>query len=458
MRTILATALLSGAVGCGWLGPARSKPALSVLLIVVDSLRADHLGAYGYLRATSPRIDALAGGGVLFTNAFSQAPWTKPSVASLFTSTYMSVHSVVYSKQEINGEERTDVLNPKFLTLPEALKTGGFATAGFGMKIHLQPRFGFDQGFDAYDMHARRADKINRRTLDWLRQKDPDKFFIYLHYNDPHYPYLPRPGYARFGATTARVQIDGVTKKAFREGRLTLSREDVSQLVDLYDGEVLYTDEQIGRLLDAVAKMGYENVLTILTADHGEEFLDHGSITHGQSLYNELVHVPLIMGGSAFSREGSSMRKGRIADTVQLIDVMPTLLAMAGLPEPPGMQGRSLTSYLSGPAEPAGQPVAMFSERRAPTDTGFWHTIFDGRWKLIHDPTAGRTMLFDIAADPGETVSLEESNPDVAAGLTRLLAAWAEANRKLHDSIRPEDTAPLDPETEQRLRSLGYVD
>jgi arylsulfatase A-like enzyme len=454
-RTLLVVALCAAAAGAFvWLRPARVKPQISFLVIVVDSMRADHLPSYGYPRPTAPRIDRLGHDGLVFENAFAQAPWTKPSVASLFTSTYMSVHRVVYSKQVIDGQERTDVLNPKFLTLAEALKSGGFATAGFGMKIHLQPQFGFDQGFDAYNMHARRAEKVNHRALEWLRGADPDRFFMYLHYNDPHYPYEPRPGYARFGSTSARVQIDGPAKTAFREGRLKLSPQDIRQLEDLYDGEILYTDQYIGELIDAVGARGYKNLLVVVTADHGEEFLDHGGITHGQSLYEELVRVPLIVGGSGLP---PAARGGRPPAHVELIDIMPTLLQIAGLPEPPGLQGRGLRPILGADNQP-GDDEPVFTERRTPADTDFWNAVIYGRWKLIHDPTAGRTTLFDIEADPGETLPLEERNPEVVSSLRARIAAWMERNRILYEKIRPEDSAPLDPETEQRLRSLGYVD
>ncbi|HEY3174513.1 MAG TPA: sulfatase [Candidatus Polarisedimenticolia bacterium] len=453
---IVGAALCAAAAGLFlWLRPPRVKTRPSFLVIAIDSVRADHVGAYGYPRSTTPRIDALARDGILFEEAYSQAPWTKPSVASIFTSSYTSVHHVLFSKRVVNGEDRTDVLNAKFLTLAEAMKSGGWATGGFGQKIHLRPEFGFDQGFDRYDMHARRAENINRRALDWLRSDDPDRFFMYLHYNDPHYPYKPHPEYARFGSTTARVQIDGDTKRAFREGTLRLTADDIRQLLDLYDGEILYADTLIGELLDRIGGLGYHNVTVIVTADHGEEFLDHGDITHGQSLYGELVRVPFIIGGSGLP---ASARGRRSRATVELIDIMPTLLEMAGLPRPPDLQGRSLAPLLAPaiPTEP-GPVTAVFSERRDPNDADFSSTVFDGRWKFIHDASLNRVLLFDIETDPGEKRPMEGAGGEIVGALRGQLERWAAANRTLHDKIRPEDDRPLDPETERRLRSLGYV-
>ena len=433
--------------------PARPKSDLSIVLIVIDSLRVDHVGTYGYPRETTPFIDRLGDEGLVFEEALSQAPWTKPSIASLFTSTYISVHSVLFSNEIIDGEERTDVLNTKFQTLAEVLRSGGYATSAFGMKIHLRPPNGFDQGFDGFDMSARQAWKIDRKALRWLGRNDPDRFFMYLHYNDPHYPYEPAPGYARYGATSARVQIDGETKRAFFDGRLELTRRDMDQLVDLYDGEVRYTDDHIRKLIEGIESRGYMNVLVIVTADHGEEFLDHGGITHGQSLYDELVRVPLVFGGSGFARLFPQRDGERMPETVQLIDLMPTILDIAGLPPPPGLQGRSLTPLLAG--EPHASRAA-FSERIGADENMFWSTVREGRWKLIRDLNDGRTLLFDLLDDPGEKEPLD-GIPDIVARLAASIDSWSAANRHLHDLFAPHTTRPLDPETEERLKSLGYV-
>jgi arylsulfatase A-like enzyme len=448
------TALAGAAVGlsCSLLQP-RTKPEPCFVLIVVDSMRADHLGAYGYARATSPRIDALAGAGLTFTNAYSQAPWTKPSVASIFTSTYISVHRVLYSKVMVKGKEHSDVLNEKFVTLAEALSSKGYATAGFGKKIHLLPPYGFSQGFGVYDMDAGDAPEMNEKVVRWLRKDDPDRFFLYLHYNDVHYPYTPRGKKAVFGRGEPRVQIDGPTKAAFRKGELKLSKSDIDQLVDLYDDEILDTDRYIGDLVEAIAKRGYTNVLVAITADHGEEFLDHGDITHGQSLYNELVRVPLVLAGSGLPER---MRGRKIEYGVQLIDLMPTILDLSGTPQPPMLQGRSLASAVTG-QEIEEPRTSIFSQRRDVEETEFSRTVQEGKWKLVVDATGGRTLLFDVTADPEERTSLAAENPLEVDRLAAELVPWSAANDALYARIRPEHTTPLDPETEKQLRSLGYV-
>ncbi|HXI03369.1 MAG TPA: sulfatase [Candidatus Saccharimonadales bacterium] len=452
--TTAAVALLVLAPACSAIFPPRQKPQRCFVILVIDSLRADHVGTYGYGRDTTPAIDALSRDGVTFTSAWSQAPWTKPSVASLFTSTYPSVHRVLYSKVIVNGEDRSDVLSGKFTTLAEAMKEAGYATAAFGKKIHLRPQYGFSQGFDAYDMNAGDADRINDAVTSWLRSEDPDRFFLYLHYNDVHYPYEPLKEGAVFGGGKPRVEIDGETKRAFRKGELKLTDEDVRQQVNLYDDEILFTDRHVGDLMRSFEERGYSNVLVAVTADHGEEFLDHGDITHGQSLYNELLRVPLVLGGSGVPE---AVRGKRVAPAVQLIDLMPTFLDLAGAQRPPLLQGRSIADFLLG-REPALPGEPAFSQRRDLHETEFSRCVFDGRWKLIIDASGGRTLLFNESADPGEHTSLTEREPGVVDSLMKMFQPWREANDALHDAIRPEDTTPLDPKTEEQLRSLGYVD
>ena len=432
----------------------RQKPALSLVVIAVDSLRADHLGSYGYGRPTAPRIEAIAREGLVFDSAFSQAPWTKPSVASLFTSVYIAVHDVLYTKKVAGEAARSSVLSPKFLTLAEALHSHGFATGGFGHKMHLRPEFGFAQGFDGYDMDKDHADEVTRAAVKWLRHADPDRFFLYMHYDDTHYPYDPPMRSRTFTKHEPRMRITGDVRKAFRAKKLTLTAADIQEQVDLYDDAILYTDAYIGRLLDSIRDMGYGNLLVILIGDHGEEFLDHGNITHDQSLYDELLHVPLIVGGSGLP---PAVRGRRFAGPAQLIDIMPTLLDVAGLPRPPGLQGRSLKGALAGQPGDISGP-AVFSQRRDITDKDFTAMVSDGRWKLIETPETGGTALYDRLSDPKEKNPLAEPPPAILAGLKRELEEWKTTNRALHDKIGPETSTPLSPEAEEQLRSLGYID
>jgi arylsulfatase A-like enzyme len=432
----------------------RQKPALSFVVITVDSLRADHLASYGYRRRTAPRIEALAREGFVFDSAFSQAPWTKPSVASLFTSVYIAVHDVLYTKRVAGESARSSVLSPKFLTLAEALHSHGFATGGFGHKMHLRPEFGFAQGFDGYDMDKDHADEVTLAAVKWLRHDDPDRFFLYMHYDDTHYPYDPPMASRTFTTHEPRMRLTGDVRKAFRAKKVTLTAADIEEQVDLYDDAILYTDAYIGRLLDSIRDMGYGNLLVVLIGDHGEEFLDHGDITHDQSLYDELVHVPLIVGGSGLP---TAARGRRYPGPAQLIDIMPTILDVAGLPRPPGLQGRSLKNALAGtPGDPPG--TLVFSQRRDITDKDFSVMVSDGRWKLIETPETGGVALYDRLADPREKSPVSDPPPALLDTLTRRIEEWKATNRSLHDSIGPETTTPLTPEAEEQLRSLGYID
>ncbi len=451
-KAILVAAALA-ALGAGvwfWLDsrPGRPKPALSYLVIVVDSLRADHMSAYGYERETTPVLDAISADGLRFEQPLAQAPWTKPSVASIFTGTYSGVHRVLSAKTVVDGKPLTDSLSSKFVTLAEAVKQAGLATAGFGMKLHLRAQYGFDQGFDAYDMEVGDAAAINGALVRWLKRRDPERFFVYLHYNDPHYPYSPGEEWGRFGTVEPTIQINGDTKRAIQGGTMELTEEHAQELRDAYDGEILYNDHEIGRLLEAIRHRGYSNVLVIFTADHGEEFLDHGDITHGQSLYAELLRVPMILGGSGLP----DAARGTVRpEPVQTIDVYNTILDLEGLPVPPFVQGRSFAPLLRG--EPW-TPAEAYSQR--PLED----TVVDasGRYKLIRYLETGETRLFDLLEDPGELRPLVEGHDERIAELTALLDAWAADSLALFETVQPQDLAPLDPEIEERLRSIGYVD
>lgn len=454
MKKIILAVLLSATFVGGiyaWLysRPGTPKEGRSYVVIVVDSLRADHVGAYGYERDTTPIADALAEDGWLVEQPLAQAPWTKPSVASIFTGTYTGVHRVLSAKRVVDGKPLSDSLSGKFVTMAEAVKTAGLATAGFGMKLHLQAKYGFDQGFDAYDMEVGDAPAIRKKTISWLRRREPDRFLIYLHYNDPHYPYRPPEEWTRWGNGDPSVQITGDTKRKIQSGAMNLSEAQAQELRDAYDSEILFNDYEIGKLLEQMDHRGYKNVMVIYTADHGEEFLDHGDITHGQSLYDELVRVPLIVGGTGLPDASRGKRTKR---PIELIDIMPTILDMEGLPLPPFIQGRSFASALMEGADDEELEAHGYSQMPGA------ETVSDGRWKLIRSSDESAFQLFDLVADPDELNSLTASEAETAEALNELLNGWTTVNLNLFDEIQPQDTAPLDPEIEERLRSIGYVD
>jgi arylsulfatase A-like enzyme len=308
-------------------------PALSdrpnVLFILVDTLRRDHLGIYGYQRPTSPQIDQLLGAaGTVFEDAYSQAPWTLPSVVSLFTGRYPG---------EVLGEDLgTYGLPPNQPVLPELLQAQGYVTAGFIGNPTLYPGNGFDRGFDTLYMPEykieslqQHAEEVSSRAGAWLTAHQGDRFFAYLHFIDPHDPYensdLVRgrsdfdPDYR--GALTGR-HVHGVYN-----GRIPLGDQaaDIRYLTSLYDSEIRYVDRHIGEVLRTLSPEVLKRTLIVLTSDHGEELFDHGGWKHGQTLYEEQIHVPLLV-----RWDGRVTAGRRVSGTVSLLDLLPTLMAASG--------------------------------------------------------------------------------------------------------------------------------
>ncbi len=464
--------LAAADAGLSRAAPEPSMP--NVLLIVVDTLRADHLGAYGYPRQTSPTIDRLAAAGVVFEHAISQAPWTAPSLASLFTGLYPSAHGLDTSPTWRRGGRSADgnlpfsvqkVLEPVYLTLAEHLRSGGYRTAGFVSNVYANSIFGFAQGFDHFDdQHRdysrtvgrtkRRAGDTNVAVFQWLDSGPAEPFFLLVHYNDPHWPYHPLEPYGQaWGAgesgrlmaaeTTALVQHGG-------EPIQGLSEADLAHIEALYDGEIAYLDAQIGKLLERVeSRESARPLFVVLTADHGEEFLDHGSASHGHTLFQEVLHVPLIIHAPA------RLTPRRVSAPVRLIDVAPTLVDLVGLAALPGTQGESLRALLEGKVTSG--PASALSEATYGRPLQALQTA--GNLKLIHETETGANALFDLNTDPGEQHDLAESEPAVTARLQSELEALTRENRRRRARVSSAsaESVVLDSETTERLRALGYL-
>jgi arylsulfatase A-like enzyme len=445
-------------------------------MIVLDTLRADHLGSYGYPRATSPHIDGLARQGVLFESAISQAPWTAASIASLFTSLYPSVHGLNGGirwggKQGKQGNTlpfaTQKTLPPGQLTLAEMLRRNGYRTAGFVSNVYVNSIFGFSQGFETYgDDHGdysgdvgrakRRASETNRQVFAWLEQEIEEPFFLFVHYNDCHWPYDPP---APFGQEWVKdyqgdLTPERTTAIVEQQGKpiTGLDDDDLRYLIGLYDGEVAYTDAAVGDLLEKVRSAGLEReLLTVVTADHGEEFLDHGSASHGYTLFDEQIHVPLI-----FHLPGR-LAPRRVAAQVRSIDIMPSILDLAGVGErPDSLQGESLVALLTGKTDRG--PSAAYSEA---TYVGEQKSLrADGKLKLIYRVEDQGTSLFDLASDPRERADVAVERPAVVTSLRGELQSWQQANEELRTTLFAEETEQeviLDDETQERLRALGYI-
>ena len=456
---------------------ATARPDMpNVLLVVIDTLRADHLGAYGYGFPTTPNMDRLAARAIVFETVVSQAPWTAPAIASLFTGLYPSVHGLDGGIHW--GEGATSAggalpfavqktLPPGHQTLAEAFRRAGYSTAGFVSNLYVNAIFGFAQGFDHYDDDhedyllddgevKRRAEATNARVFEWLRAGIEEPFFLVVHYNDPHWPYEPPPPYGQsFVADYKGLLTPTTTREVVVTHRAVpppISEEDLSYIVGLYDGEIQYVDAHLGRLLVAVGELPTKrNLVTVLTADHGEEFLDHGAFNHGYTLYEEQTSVPFIV--SAPSR----FEPRRVSQQIRLIDAAPTLLEMAGIDnENERFQGRSLVPLMAGLSL---EPLDAFSEA---TNVGRQSALRStDSLKLIHSLIDPHWLLFDLASDREELHDLTAQRAAQLRELAARLEAWREESRTLHDEISASgtglDRVVLDEETQRGLEALGYI-
>jgi arylsulfatase A-like enzyme len=426
---------------------ARASGArANIVLYVVDTLRADYLGAYGHGAPTSPRLDAFAREAVLFEDAWAQASWTRSAVASVLTGLHVLSHGV-------DREDR--VLSPSARTLGEALRAGGYRTGAFVANHLLGGRFGFDQGFDVWNpapqtLYGAPAADLVRAALAWV-DTAPRPFFLYVHTMEPHSPYTPSEEDLRpFALQGYRGATD--TRALLRLGQLgSLDPEGLRFLRSRYQGEVRQNDRAFGALLDGLKARGQaETTAVVFTADHGEEFLEHGGTEHAKTLYQELVRLPLV------ARVPGGRRGARERTPAQQIDLMPTLLSLAGLPGG-ALPGRDLTSTLTGET-PAELPPLLFSEERFAVVDKL--SIRAGDLKLIRNndgPALWRAgshlELYDLAGDPAEKVNLVSSRPIAVAFLERRLEAF----RNAQPGVGAAPSVALSAQEKEQLRALGYV-
>lgn len=448
---VLAALSLGLAAGCG---PQQPR---SVLLIVIDTLRSDHIGAYGYERETSPAIDALAEQGVRFERAYATAPWTMPSVASMITGLYPSGHGVKNVKSGV----------PMSLhTLAEILGERGYrAGAVVSSRLLINKRGkGFAQGYHIYEKrHARGHDHISTEgvTDDAIRilelfAAQGHWFLLFVNYFDPHFNYLPHRdvGFApeRVGRLDGRQRIQELRQKLS-----DFSDEELRFLRDLYDEEIRHTDAGIGRLLARLDELGLaEDTLVVLTADHGEEFRDHGWLGHTETLYEELMRVPLVI------RMPGAPGVPRVVETpVSLVSLTPTILELLGIEVAEfDFQGPSLAPWVlrRGDPEPDSPVVevdfVLPGDRRSGKRT-LKKGIVDEHFKLIRDDESRRIELYDLDADPGERRNLAEERPELRDRLLRELDARLERAAR---AAVPVPERQLAEEEIRALRELGYVD
>jgi arylsulfatase A-like enzyme len=463
---ILLLCVLVLPLGCRSGAPAFDGPypGADIVVVSIDSLRADHLGSYGYPRPTSPYLDSLAAEGIRFENAMSTTSWTLPSHAALFTGLSDSAHGLVYDGLRLGAGH---------VTLADVLREAGYHTAGFYGGPYLHPTFGLDRGFELWQScmtkipdevgegrlrqmaragtRTAHQDITGPRTLAeverWLETVDERPFLLFLHMWDVHYDYIPPQRYVDL----FDPDWDGDMSFHFQNPEIhrDMHPRALAHFIALYDGEIRFTDDILREIFARLDARGrFENAVVVITADHGEEFFDHGDKGHRRTLYEEVLRVPLIVrlpGGAAGGRV--------VDDVVGLIDLMPTLLSLVDVPLPRPVQGRDLTPLLRGESM---EPVAMLGELHWPNFV--LQSVRTRHGKLIRDGE-GSEVYFDLRRDPGEQAPLPEDHP-----------ARAEARRLLEESLR--ETAGLreelgvgaspatrmDDEVRRRLEILGYIE
>ena len=423
---------------CGDTSSSKNGDRPNVILISIDTLRADHVHGYGYGPETSPTLDGLMRRGSSFSAAISSAPWTLPSHVSLLTSLYPHTHGVISEPL---------ALNENVETLPVLLKRAGYGTAGFTTMPHLSPRHGFGRGFDAYMCEEVPAPTALERALRWLDGAAPESFFVFIHLFDVHSDYDPSERFLKMFEEPYAGDVDGSGKTLYkvRDGELALSEEDLRRLIALYDAGIRELDHNIGLFLGALESRGLlGDTIVIVTSDHGEEFLDHGGVLHGQTLYDELIRIPLIMAGPGVP-EGNLVEK-----QVQAIDIMPTILDLCDVRIPPEAQGRSLVPLIRD-RDAEWTELAFIEADWRNRKHDIKRAVRTGRYKLYYDRLTGSEELYDLAADPGEKRNILETHPEVAERLRKQLKEWMATERGEPVPIK------LDAKARERLQALGYL-
>ena len=454
------TALFGGEPEAATRGAATAKGP-NVVLIIVDTLRADHLGAYGAKGLATPAVDALAADGIVFEKAFTQSSWTRPSISSIVTGLYPASHTVMH---------KTDLLPEDVVTIAESMRDAGYRTSGFVTNINVAPSFNFQQGFDEYrylapdfffgatdsgsklalyslmrlvrerflskekwvEHYYQDADTVNRIALPWVTTHRGERSFVLIHYMDPHDPYFEIP---YNGKAVARVDTPNPAP------------ERAEELRKLYATNIEYMDGFLAKVFAQLEAEGlYDDSIIVLTADHGEEFHEHGGWWHGTTLYDEQIHVPLIV-----KLPGNRNAGARDKSFARSVDIVPSILAAVGVPVPKAVQGRDLFGATAA-------PTAVYAEEDH--EGNVLEAIRTADWKLIL-ANAGNPRglapaeLYNLAVDPFEKQNLAAGEPSRVAELTKDLATLRDASRA---SAVSGATGTIDAADMERLKALGYVD
>ena len=422
--------------------PAGAPRRDNVVLIIIDTIRPDHLGCYGYPLPTSPNIDAFSRECMVFKQAVTCAPLTLPSVAAMLTSTYPVFNNVRYNA--------TFFLSDASITLAEILKQQGYTTAAFIGGFPLDSQFKVDQGFDVYDDDfsnsvekrehrwigfevsdfERTAAEVNKSVFAWLERTRSDQFFLMVHYFDPHLPYAPPAPYDE-------------------------------RFENPYDGEIAYTDEHVGGLLRKLEELGLkENSLIVLTGDHGESLGTHNEVTHGEFVYDTTVLIPLML------YHHKRIPAGRRVDTmVGSVDIMPTVLDFLDIPDSPHTQGTSLLPALDGKLQET--PILLEATLHYYESENLGHDplmitgLRTSEWKLVHatvergDKSGWTGELYNIAKEPDELHDVKEENRDTFMRLVNEMHSMIRTYSA--DGLPKTNHLKMTRETRNKLKALGYL-
>lgn len=486
LRLAFKTKAEEGVVGL-WANPLLTndapKPRPNVLVYMIDTLRADRTSLYGHERDTTPFLKRLGSQGVVFEDCHVQSTWTKPSVASLMTSLYSVTHGIY---------QETDRIPAGATTLAEQMRQAGYVTASMVSNPFAGRTTGLDRGFDyvsefpavqRYNSESQRAtdsEALNGLLLPWLEQHHDEPFFLYAHSTDPHAPFRPPAAFeAAFANAKETPQFDSDyhNMAGIRDlGGPIFSREESSKrgldpkdyirrALDRYDGEVAHNDKSIEILVDKLKELGVlDNTLIVVVSDHGEEFMEHGWTGHGSTLYQEQTHGVFLMWNPRLLPAPR-----RVSEPVQLIDLMPTILDLLGIPVQGVVQGQSIAPLAlgqdfarKGPVMTSRIPQVATSPVPVPENLTRTVARLDPQWKLIFRSDAKRSglneiELYDRKADPGDQHNVAEQNPRVVERFMPGIREWIEGQQQVSKMLGPGGQSTLDAQTIERLRSLGYI-
>jgi len=441
-------------------GKLNAQKGPNIVILLVDCLRKDHVGIYGYSRDTTPNMDYFSQEAVVFQDAISQCSWTIPSVASLFSSLYPSVHRAISHADD--NKYGADILNYKIATVAELARDKGYATGAFVANRWICKRLQFDQGFNSFNLIRSgfkgrvRAENINERALKWIYKNAGKPFFVYLHYMDCHGPYRPLEPYASLFKSIKNRQMTAEETSSLEY--LSVGREkdknNLNYYIDKYDGAIRYVDHHIGNFLKQLEEYGLSNnTIIIITADHGEAFFEHGVCEHGYSLYNEEINVPLIVKfpESIKIRNNKNRR-------IQLIDITAAISRILGRGFPYNIDGKHLLNTSN---DEMSDKYVVFSEElselvKGPPKVAMIKDNFKAIYMVAEQKV---TELYDLRKDESETKNIIKMYPEKSKAFEKEIKSWQKEKLKDSERLGLEESLVIieDQKAIERLKSLGYV-